>query len=80
MNHDFKIIELAAQPGLAIRVTVVHADIPAKMQEFFGELCGFMKSRNIEFAGPPFASLDLPFMGVSLAGWTRFPARWAWKS
>jgi len=55
MNHDFKVVELAEQPGLAIRETVAMADIPAKMQEFFGELWRFIKGRNIEVAGPPFA-------------------------
>jgi effector-binding domain-containing protein len=55
MNHDFKIIELTEQPALAIRETVAVADIPAKMQEFFGELGRFIKAVNIAIAGPPFA-------------------------
>jgi len=55
MSHDFKIVELAEQPGLAIRETVSNSEIPAKMKEFFGELWRFIKAGNVEIAGPPFA-------------------------
>ena len=55
MDHEFKIVELKEQPGLAIRETVTNTEIPAKMQEFFGELWKYIMAGNIEVAGPPFA-------------------------
>ncbi|MBM3310189.1 MAG: GyrI-like domain-containing protein [Candidatus Aminicenantes bacterium] len=55
MEHDFKVVELKERPALAIRETVANADIPAKMRGFFVELWMFIKGRNVEIAGPPFA-------------------------
>lgn len=55
MEHKFSVVELKAQPGLAIKETVAFGEIPAKMAEFLGELGRFIGERHIAVIGPPFA-------------------------
>lgn len=55
MEPEFRVVELDAQPALAIREEISFQEIGKRMGELFTELANVLQSKGGMVAGPPFA-------------------------